>query len=100
MPKKIDLNLNSLLVHARLENRLCHLERLWIAGLDFSFEESPHLHIQLVSKDGEHRGSCSIVRNDSLLYEAATGKLVEVVAWVRCLVQLVEQVRSGLDASL
>ena len=98
LPQKT--NLNSLLVHARLENRLGHLERLWIAGFDLSFEESPHLHIQLVPKDGEHRGSCSIVRNDGLLYEAATGKLVEVVAWVCCLVQLVQQVRSGLDASL
>ena len=96
----LGLNLNSLLVHTRLENRLGHLERLWIAGFDFSFQESPHLHIQLVPKDGEHRGSCPIVRNDGLLYEAATGELVEVVAWVRRLVQLVQQVRSSLDASL
>ena len=94
------MNLNSLLVHARLENRLGHLEGLWIAGFDFAFEESPHLHIQLVSKDGEHRGARPIVRNDCLLYEASTGELIEVVAWVRRLVQLVQQVRSSLDASL
>ena len=58
------------------------------------------MHVQLVSEDGEHRGSRPIVRDDGLLDEAAAGELVEVVAGVRRLVQLVEQVRCGLDASL
>ena len=58
------------------------------------------MHIQLVTKDREHRGSCPIIWDDGLLDEAATGELVEVVAGVGGLVELVQQVGGSLDASL
>ena len=92
--------LNCLLVHARLEDRLGHLERLWIARLDLALEKSSHLHVQLVPEDREHGGARPVVRDHGLLDEAATGELVEVVAGVGGLVELVQQVGGGLDASL
>ena len=60
----------------------------------------PHLLSELVVELGEHGCSGLVVRNDGILYVAATGKVIEVVAGIRGAVHPVENVSCSSDAFL